>query len=784
MTLLLRLLPVLFVINVALRAQHLERRSGHPYLLYTGDRVEQLKERIKSEEILADAWERMLASAEEAAEQEGRKRLRRDTVEELCLAYRMTKESRFAERVREWLFDQYTEDPRTDTPLMKRVPPWNSGLGTGEAAYHFAIAYDSVYDFLKPKERKELAARFAEKGILVILNDWVLGGERIHSLDTMGHNWWSAIVFGAGVGAMAILDEDPRAEAWVRRINDASIEYHRYAGSALSNKPATFDPAGGFYESLNYAGFAVRTYLPFRMAWENAFVEAPPELPVLDGLDAFFIHGCYPNSDRLMSVDFGDSSNYLKGAEPMRMLWISGQREANNLWYLSEVTGQAAETLFTESPRDLLYAPTPEELARVPEKPNLSTAMLYDNMGWALMRSSWEKDATFLAARSGFSWNHAHADAGSFVLYHKGKYMLIDSGHSSYPSAEYDDYFRQSVAHNVVLFNGMAENPENTYFGSVKDGTMSHLLDDGDFRYVLADATGPTSQYFARNYRSFLWIGDVILVIDDVKSFEPGQFEWQLHYNGEGSRPHHDIDFHVNYEGTEVLVRPLFPMTLPIGGLPTDYPENMRVVEKVGYTPVRGEKRAVEERSYHAFQPAELSRREKFITAILPLGDEGREGAPTIERLQGIDWIGLRIRQSGTVTEVYMNLLADGRIRHRNANLVLDNGWETDAYLFAFTYPEEGSVTDPSSALRTAVINGSYLRRGDWVALDSLSKVFLTASRGERGLLEVQLQGQPYLNVGLGVAVKPDTVLLNGEHFEAPYDAKGKRLQLRLLEER
>ena len=30
-----------------------------------------------------------------------------------------------------------------------------------------------------------------------------------------------------------------------------------------------------------------------------------------------------------------------------------------------------------------------------------------------------DDDATLVAIKSGFTWNHAHADAGSFVLFHK-----------------------------------------------------------------------------------------------------------------------------------------------------------------------------------------------------------------------------------------------------------------------------------------------------------------------------------------------------------------------------
>jgi oligo-alginate lyase len=128
----------------------------------------------------------------------------------LCLAYRMTGERKFGERVKQILLAQPLGG-RSDAELLRRDPPWHSSLGSGAACAAFGVAFDSVYDLLSPAERTAVAARLATEGILPVLDDWVLGGKRIHSLDTMGHNWWSAIVFGAGIGAMAILDEEPRA---------------------------------------------------------------------------------------------------------------------------------------------------------------------------------------------------------------------------------------------------------------------------------------------------------------------------------------------------------------------------------------------------------------------------------------------------------------------------------------------------------------------------------------------------------------------------------------------
>lgn len=763
-------------------AEALVRRSAHPYLTYSDANITKLKERIANEPAIAEAWGKMLANANSAlapstGERGGRRRGGGDEL--LCLAYRMTGDKRFGERVKQSLFS-HKFGGRSSSMLMKRNPPWHAGLDTGEKCHSFGIAYDTVYDLLTTKERKELATRLAEEGILPVLNDWVLGGERIHALDTMGHNWWSAIVFGAGIGAMAIMDEDPRAPGWVQRVGAADAEWLCYAGSNLDNKPSNFDRNGGFYESVSYAGFAIRTHLPFRLAWRDAFVTPLPEPPVLGKIADFFMHTTYFRSDSSpWSTDFGDSSLGANGGGVVPLLWSLGYRNPGILWYINQCRGGRGNRerdagnsgLMLGSPSQLLYAPTAEEMAAIPELPNVSRSKIFPDMGWATMRSSWKKDATLLGIKSGYTWNHAHADAGSFVLFHRGKYLLIDSGKSGYSTPEYDDYYRQSIAHNVVTFNGKAENPEDTYFGSKFSGTVSQLIDAGDLRYVLADATGPTSDTFIRNFRSFLWIGDVILVIDDLKTFEPGQFEWLLHYDGEGKRS--GKDFNITQGDASVIVRPLFPMPFPDAGLPTDYPECMRLEERIGLKDHDQHTKM----PYAAFLPTELMRRTKFITAVMPVQD-GDWQPPKIERLQTVDMIGLRITQHSEVTELWLHLLADGRIRHRNANLIY-KGWETDAYLTAFSWPEGANLDDPDTASRVLVIDGSYLRRDGKVVLDSLSKVYLCATRNNDAI-DVQLQGQPVINALLRAAKKPAEVNLNGQRVEPAYNKKEQTIWLSL----
>ena len=390
-------------------AQEIKSRGEHPRLFFTPEVIAKLKERIKTEPTTAQAWSAMLANAK--------------SIEEFSLAYRMTGEKRFADKARGALGGLQW----SDNMLLKRDPPWHAGLAVGQSCFESAVAFDSIYDALTPEERTTLVKRMVDRGIQPTLDDWVQGGKRIHALDSMGHNWWSACVFGAGMAALAVMDEEPRAKDWLNRISDGSLEWLGFAGSLLDNKPKSFDEGGGFYEDVNYASFAVSQYLLFRLAWNNALaVPAAPEIPMLEKFGDYFINVSYPNSGKLLNFDFGDGGRSANVVEPMHLLWANGCRKPRHLWLLNEA--QAADRRAGQNratPFGLVFGPGESELAAGPAVPDMPLSALYGDIGWASLRSSWDRNATLLGVKSGYTWNHSHADAGSFVLFHRGEYLLI-----------------------------------------------------------------------------------------------------------------------------------------------------------------------------------------------------------------------------------------------------------------------------------------------------------------------------------------------------------------------
>lgn len=758
----------LIIILMVFSGQLAAQTKSHPYLFYTPEHIANVKKRMLNDTLMKKAWDNLLQSANKALE--GKK----GNPEIITLAYCMTGEVKYAERAKELLFDWINKDKWDG--LDDRTPRWNSGLGTARGCFQTAIIYDGIYNYLTKEERKKIVEGIKKLGIEPAINDWISTNKRIHSLNSMGHNWWSAVVFEAGIASLAIMTEDEQSKAKVEEIMQASHEWFGFAGSVLENKPSSFDSNGGFYESVNYANFGVSEYLMLRLAYTNAIkpISTPFDNLLQKTVD-WFIHTSYPNSKRLMSLNFGDSNDFSNGERVTKLMMALGLGKDYYQWYLNEIgLSEGREDLNINTPLGFLYHPKSEQIKVLNPLPN---AAIYKDMGWATLRDSWKKDATLLGVKSGYTWNHAHADAGSFVLYHNGQYLLIDGGDVSYGLPEYSSYFVRSEAHNVILFNGVAQAPQDQYNAVKNPGSLHHLIDANHLKYILSDATGPTSRNFLRNYRNFIWLDKVILIIDDVKTYESGKFDFLLHFQEKATKKGPDLE--ISNQNSTILFRPLFPETLPLG-YPHDFPEKMKLEERQGVK----DRNAKVKIPYYAISPAENSRQEKFINAIILLDDSnkaietfvGSSGAngtaartnlPTIEKLSGENYIGVRIKQNGKITDVYLNLLADGRLMHRNSNITI-NGWETDAYLLSVTYPENNSVGIPQETTSFFVSNGSYLRQNNKVYFSSLSKVFMNVEFNNQSI-EVEADGQPITKILMETKKKPSKLLINKQEKSINY---------------
>jgi len=370
--------------------------SNRPRLFFTAERIKNLRERAAEDSVFKEASDKLLERADRLLEaklvskqyaeggsgQHGNyhrpSRQISDMGPTLGLAYQMTGNKRYAEKLRDAMihygsFNRWAGDAHHD-------PPWHSELNTARFCYGYAHGYDSIYDFLSEDDKKTIAESMVRLGILPTLNDWVLGEKRIHALDSMGHNWWSVCVSMAGLASLSLVDDYQQAETWARHVSDVFPEWFYYQGNILQNKPANFDTKGAFYESVNYAEYALSEYLLFRLAYSNVFGKSSaPDIPLLEDAGDFFVHSCYPASDSIMSTNFGDSSLRAKGAQTIQLLLANGYEKPEYHWYLKRTDRGLGD------PVGLVY----DKLNTRQTLPDdFTKSMLYHDIGWAVLRSS------------------------------------------------------------------------------------------------------------------------------------------------------------------------------------------------------------------------------------------------------------------------------------------------------------------------------------------------------------------------------------------------------------
>ena len=740
-------------------------------LYFTTEAVSRLRRQLAADGSLKSEWSALLKRADDllpasfVTEEEARRpALRGNAIQgryrshssrqlvemgmTLGLAYQITGDERYAQKLQQALLHYAGYEQWCSPGYNAQTPRRNSDLATPEFCYGAAAGYDALYDFLSVDDRQQIEDALVRLGILPILNDWVLGERRIHALDSMGHNWWCVIISGAGIGALALLDRDPRAAAWAQAAEAALDRFFDYRGQVLQNKPANFDAAGAFYESVSYAHYPLSGYLQFRVARMNVLPEPKPaRIPALERVVEFFVHTLYPASTSCVSVNFGDHGGNHRAGASMRIFAAHGFSPELARWHLQRTDPQPSDAL----------AWLHLAAAAGPARNNLPHSVIYRDIGWAVLRDSWENDATMVAVKCGDTWNHAHADAGSFILYHAGQPLLIDSGKCSYGRPEYRGYYTQSRAHNVVLYNGQGQPREDFERGAKFPGRVHSLLDGLGVKYVYADATGPMARYLSRNYRHWLWLDGVILVFDDLLAHEAGRFDWLLHYAGAARRNAATIE--VVNGAARAQVKMLFP-------------ENPEIREEDGLNdnepdvPVK----------FFAFSNRPPAREQKFITVVTPVPPEGATRLPTVELLQEPNALGVRVRSKDSMTDVYLNLQADGRRMNQNSGNTIA-GWETDAYLLALTRPATAEIASLENVTRYFVSAGSYLRRGGRVVLDSVSKVGALFRSGRN--TEVWLHGQKLIDLALRSADKPASLVVNGRAEPFEYDARQQLARFR-----
>jgi hypothetical protein len=346
----------------------------------------------------------------------------------------------------------------------------NIDLAAGHLLYAIGWAYDLLWHELTPAERAAIRTSLERHSRLVYAYFTPHPARRRFEF-TQNHNFIPTA--GLGVAALALIGESPEAEQWAA----AAYAHHHRANQLLS-------PDGYYYEGIEYWIFSAPWLVHFADAWEHATGESLWDLGPYRNWKYYIAHVLLPNGQD--AFDFGDAwegplTRERKGAETARVL-PGGTLQSNcNLLYrvaarLRDADTQAVaercrafghtslEEHWTLLWRDAALAASP--ISRLPLHHR------FDDSGVVFYRTSWDSDALAFAFKAGPpeghraakllarvpewrpSTGHAHPDAGSFIVWARGRVVVGDTGYAGRPQARH---------HNTVVVGGVGQGLEKEH---------------------------------------------------------------------------------------------------------------------------------------------------------------------------------------------------------------------------------------------------------------------------------------------------------------------------------
>jgi len=577
---------------------------------------------------------------------------------------------------------------------------WIADLWTADFSAAVGLAFSFVGDALPDEERAQWRDALSHKGIEPVLADWIDPQTRIHALDSMGHNWWAVCVSGAAIGLFAVRDTHPGADALLNRIADSFVEFFNYPGNVLQNKHRNFGVTGEFIEPLGYLDFTLHNTLFMLDLYRDRFGrDLAAELPVLEKVCDYYMANLETLEGKIYRPNFGnmhsgaDSVGAYNHYPTQAWLWLANRFQRKDLFHLAQKTNPQPGKFL-----EFLFWPESFEGASFAGAPG---CCVFESTGEAVLRDGYEDTSTFFTIKTGENWNHNHADAGTYILCSAGREFIIDAGTTEYSNPLVYSYFKKAEAHNVILHDGRGPRDEIELLGTKHMGKIAAHLFGADYRYLLADATGPWEGVYNRFYRHVLWIGDFIVMVDDLMATHAAPWTQLLHYRGKAeTQPGLTT---IDNNGKVLKIHHLFPVAEKIetktGYLSSAIPNPTKYEFKISET------------SYLAFHYPGPDRREKFIQVFdLPDGKEKK-----IEKIEAPGVSGARISTADDTWEIICNHDADGRKMHQNSRVKFGS-LETDAFLVVVHRSSKGTLRS------LGIHNGSYVRSNGAILYSALLK--------------------------------------------------------------
>lgn len=444
-----------------------ELEGVHPRVFLTQSEIDALKSKTKTQPAL---WQTALKnvralSAEPPPPPAETRRAQNEVglaIAQAAFIYKITGDKKYLDAAKKYI----------DAAISYKVWGYSNNkpdvdLAAGHLLYGMGWAYDLLYNDLSPEERTRYRDKLVRQARLMF--DFFKPKSGKTYAYSQNHTFIP--IAGLGIAANALMGEAPEAKDWAalsRAIFDRVL--------------ATYSKDGYYYEGMEYWIFSTPWLVHYMDAHQHSTGEDLYAVtPGLKQAHTFVAHATLPGGE--FNFDFGDIYSgpitRARNGDDYERERIDGHFRTNyNILYnlasrygSGEAQGVAdwlkakGQVNAQEFWTFIWYQP---EIKAVPIEGQEKWHYFADH-GVVYWRSSWADDATAFAFKAGppeghatkalleampdwrLSSGHAHPDAGSFIIWSKGKYLTGDSGYAGVPLTEH---------HNTVVIGGQGQGKE------------------------------------------------------------------------------------------------------------------------------------------------------------------------------------------------------------------------------------------------------------------------------------------------------------------------------------
>jgi hypothetical protein len=507
-------------------------RSGHPRLLFTDGELADALEAAKADPLRAALHARIVAAATTdlssrplVHELKGSRLLdqSRSAIRQIvtcAMAYRLTGDTRFAERA------------RRDLLAVAAFPDWNPShfLDVAEMSFGVAIGYDWLYPWLSFGDRAAIREALLSKALVFAPAAYSPVGKLDKRLFfvTARMNWNQVCNGGLLAAALSVADEEPALARLV-------VEGVR---KSLPLAMDAYQPDGAYPEGPGYWAYGT-SYNVIILALLEGALGTDFGLGSAPAFDRTALYRTAVEGPTGLAFNYADGEGRIE--DTPAYTWLARRysdeaaMEHSRVLLRVEIDRWGRDRLLalhavwfpsrTPGPGGLPAEPEHEGAGPAPALGRIPLSLHFrGGADIALFRSAWnDPRALFLGFKAGDnSTNHAHLDLGSFVLESDGVRWALDLGPDDYDLPGYFgegrwSYFRlTNRSHNTVTPGDALQDPKAR-------APIVAFSDSGARAFAVADLTAAYPKAAQRILRGVAMLDRArILVQDEFSALQPG----------------------------------------------------------------------------------------------------------------------------------------------------------------------------------------------------------------------------------------------------------------------